>query len=594
MVGGDLPVEASVAEITGWIVARLWQEQSSSRGGLIACLMRQSVRCLSALTVLRVASSFVVGRASVRAHSLARWSSTMADDALSAKELKKELRRLKNVGAAAPAAEIAALEARLEARAAWEKEVMEVKGSITVASKRLKKLGGGGGDAESAALESELAGLRARYSSLTGGEEYHKHARKSAAKAPPPDPMAAPPGPETFPPQAARDYFRFEVVHESKKAGSRARVGRIHTPHGIVETPCFVPVGTNAALKAVDSAAAMDAGADRTLMFCNTYHLLVHPGADTVAKAGGLHAFMNRDAPIITDSGGFQVFSLAEPDSDEDGPELKMKRAKRKRADETEARDTSHGSLVSVAEEGVVFKSYRDGVEIRLTPESSVAAQKKLGADIIIPLDELPPYHVTRERLNASVQLSHRWMARSLRAHLADPRQQAMYAVVHGGVDREFRERSAKYLGSLPFDGMAVGGSLGKDRAEMIDMLSWLMPLLPPDRPNHLLGIADPESCEAVVPLGVDTMDSCNPTRIARHGTLLTTEGNLKIQATRYKEDFGPIDPKCPSVPYTRAYLHHLFKQNEPLALTLASIHNIYYMNHLMRDMREKILRDEL
>ena len=518
-----------------------------------------------------------------------RLSSSMSDEPLSAKELRKELRRLKHVGAAAPAAEIAAMEARLEARAAWEKEVMEVKGSITVATKQLRAAGGEGGDA---ALEAELEGLRARYGELTG-EAYHKHARKAKkAAAAPVDPMADPPAASEFPPHAARDYFRFEVVHESKKPGSRARVGRIHTPHGVIETPCFVPVGTNGALKAVDGRSAAEA--DVRLMFSNTYHLLVHPGPDTVAKAGGLHQFMNRDAPIITDSGGFQVFSLAEPDSDEDGPELKMKRAKRKRGDDGAQQDTSHGSLVSVTEEGVVFKSYRDGVEIKLTPESSVAAQKKLGGDIIIPLDELPPYHVTRDRLDASVQLSHRWMARSLKAHLADPRRQAMYAVVHGGVDREFRERSAAYLSSLPFDGMAVGGSLGKDRGEMLDMLAWLMPLLPRERPNHLLGIADPESCAAVVPLGVDTMDSCNPTRIARHGTLLTTQGNVKIKATQYREDFGPIDPGCPSVPHTRAYLHHLFKQNEPLALTLASLHNIYYMNHLMRDMRAKILRDEL
>ena len=169
-----------------------------------------------------------------------------------------------------------------------------------------------------------------------------------------------------------------------------------------------------------------------------------------------------------------------------------------------------------------------------------------------------------------------------------------MYAVVHGGTDEELRAESAAYLSSLPFDGFAIGGSLGKDRAEMLVLLEFLMPRLPADKPNHLLGIADPESCEAVVPLGVDTMDSCNPTRIARHGTLLTTQGNLKIQATRYRDDFSDIDPNCKSIPYTRAYLHHLFKQNEPLALTLASIHNIYYMNHLMREMRAKILKNEI
>mmetsp|Transcript_7559 Transcript_7559/g.22414 ORF Transcript_7559/g.22414 Transcript_7559/m.22414 type:complete len:546 (+) Transcript_7559:197-1834(+) len=502
-----------------------------------------------------------------------------------ARDLKKALRRLKHAGGA-PAAEVAALEKRIAEKEAHEKELASVKGGITVCTKRLRACG----DAERADLEAERDRLQARYGELTGGgawEGKRKRPKPDGSLPPGNDPLAPPPGPETFPAKAENPHFRFEVVHES--AVSRARVGRIHTPHGVIETPCFVPVGTNAALKAVSAQEAAAAGVD--LMFCNTYHLLVHPGADVVANAGGLHAFMGRDRPLITDSGGFQVFSLAEPDSDDDRPELKQKRARRKPGDDP---TTEHGSLKSVDERGVVFKSYRDGTEIVLTPESSVGAQKRLGADIIIPLDELPPYHVTRERLEASVQLSHRWMARSLRAHLADPRRQAMYAVVHGGVDRELRERSAAYLASLPFDGMAVGGSLGKDRAEMLDMLSWLMPLLPRDRPNHLLGIADPESCEAVVPLGVDTMDSCNPTRVARHGTLLTTQGVVRIKAQRYRDDHGPIDPGCPSVPQSRAYLHHLFKANEPLALTVASLHNIYYMNHLMREMRGKIMRDEI
>ena len=220
-------------------------------------------------------------------------------------------------------------------------------------------------------------------------------------------------------------------------------------------------------------------------------------------------------------------------------------------------------------EEGTVFRSYYDGTTINLTPESTVRAQKQLGADIIIPLDELPPYHVSRERLAASVALSHRWEARSLAEHLADPREQAMYCVVHGGVDRELRAQSVAYLASLPFDGFAIGGSLGKDRAEMVEMLTWLMPQLPDDgRPNHLLGIADDESIAAVVPLGVDTLDSCNPTRVGRHGTLLTREGPIRIGGTKYAEDFGPIDPaglgfeETGGLPYSRSYVHHL-KQND-------------------------------
>jgi queuine tRNA-ribosyltransferase len=201
---------------------------------------------------------------------------------------------------------------------------------------------------------------------------------------------------------SSEPFFRFELLHQSSK--SRARVGRIHTPHGVVDTPGFVPVGTNGALKGMTNEQAADAGVQ--LMFCNTYHLLVHPGPEVVRSAGGLHSYMKRQAPLITDSGGFQVFSLAHPTAD-DGPELKQ-RSKTKR------KTNNMGSVLGVSEEGVRFRSYYDASEILLTPESSVDTQKALGADIIIPLDELPPYGIGRERLKESVALSHRWMARSL------------------------------------------------------------------------------------------------------------------------------------------------------------------------------------
>ena len=375
----------------------------------------------------------------------------------------------------------------------------------------------------------------------------------------PTEPMTLPPPADSFPAWQPRDFFHFEVVHRSRKPGSRARVGRITTPHGVIETPAFVPVGTNAALKCLDERHSRDAGVQ--LMFCNTYHLLVHPGPEVVGGGGGLHKWMNHAGPLITDSGGFQVFSLSEP-SAEDGPEMKCKNKSRVQ------REDGAASLLRISERGALFRSYHDGRAIELTPESSVAAQKALGADIIIPLDELPPYHITRERLHESVRLSHRWMARSLRAHLDDPRQQAMYAVVHGGVDREFRAESAEYLASLPFDGFAIGGSLGKDRAEMLELLAYLMPQLPESKPNHLLGIADPESAEAVVPYGIDTMDSCNPTRVARHGLLLTSQGPLKIKNLRYATDYGPVDSEVATISHSRSYLHHLFKQHEPLFMT--------------------------
>jgi len=374
--------------------------------------------------------------------------------------------------------------------------------------------------------------------------------------------------------------FHFEVIHTSSK--SRARVGRLHTPHGIVETPGFVPVGTNAALKGMTNEQAAACGVQ--LMFCNTYHLLVHPGPEVVAAGGGLHDFINRPLPLITDSGGFQVFSLGASTKD-DGPELKRRSATRGR---------NQGCLLNVNEKGVRFRSYFDSSTLTLTPESSVIAQKQLGADIIIPLDELPPLNVSRRRLAASVDLSHRWMSRSLEQHLADPKQQAMYAVVHGGTDRQLRSHSVEYLSALPFDGYAVGGSLGRDREEMLELLSFIMPQLPEDKPNHVLGIADPASVHAGVPLGVDTFDSCYPTRIARHGSLLTRDGVINIGQGKYRSQFGPIDPTRHTIDASRAYLHHLYKAHEPVYETLASMHNVLHMNQLMAEMRERILQDDI
>lgn len=516
------------------------------------------------------------------------YSTGVVVEAMTARELRKEIRRLQHLGRGRSCneanARLAELESRYEERARFEKEVMEVKGAITRTSKLLKAEAN---EEERQALETWLLQLKERYTQLTGEAEYAKRKASPTKKSEVSLGLASAPEASSFEPWTPRDYFRFEVVHESTK--SRARAGLIYTPHGVIETPCFVPVGTNGALKCVDSEQADRAGVQ--LMFCNTYHLLVHPGADIVQAAGGLHEYMRRDRPIITDSGGFQVFSLADSDSDEDGPELKSKRVKRRHE---EHGGGGQGQLLSVTERGTIFRSYLDGSTIELTPESSVEAQKKLGADIIIPLDELPPYHVTRERLEASVALSHRWMARSLRVHLADKRKQAMYAVVHGGVDKDLRKHSIEYLGTLPFDGYAIGGSLGKDRDEMLDLLTYLMPLVPRDKPNHLLGIADPDSVRAIIPLGVDTFDSCNPTRVARHGTLMTTAGSLKVKQSQYASDFGPIDPEVRTVNYSRAYLHHLFKQNEPIALTIASMHNIMYMNHLISSLRSKIINDEI
>lgn len=373
--------------------------------------------------------------------------------------------------------------------------------------------------------------------------------------------------------------FRFELIYQSKK--SKARVCNIHTPHGVIETPNFVAVGTNATLKAVDN--NMIESIDLQLMFCNTYHLMLQPGADTIAKAGGLHRFINRDKPIITDSGGFQVFSLAYGTVND---ELKSSGKKK-----------GNGSVLKITEEGVLFRSYRDGTKILLTPESSIEAQKKLGADIIIPFDELPPYHINKHALTKSVHRTHRWEKRSLTSHLKNRNNQAMYGVIHGGVDRTLRKLSCNYLTKMDFDGFAIGGSLGKTREEMFELLRFTMPQLPDNKPNHLLGIGDCASIKTCIELGIDTFDSSHPTRCARHGLLFTSNGNKKILHSSNKENFRPIDEQCPCIvcqKYTLAYLHHLYKAKEMSGYTLATIHNLQFMVTLMANYRQKILDGQL
>ncbi len=369
--------------------------------------------------------------------------------------------------------------------------------------------------------------------------------------------------------------FRFELLYQSKK--SRARVGRIHTPHGSIDTPHFVAVGTNGTLKALDSAVVDEIGVQ--LMFCNTYHLMVQPGVEIIKQAGGLHNFIKRKGPIITDSGGFQVFSLAYGTVHD---ELKSKGTKK-----------NDGSVVKISEDGVLFRSYRDGSPLLLTPESSVQAQKALGADIIIPLDELPPYHIDKKQLEKSLARTHRWEERSLLEHKKNPNNQAMYSVIHGGIDPELRKKSCSFLAQLDFDGHAIGGSLGKNREEMIAMLTLLMSQLPLEKPNHLLGIGDLASLEQAIQLGIDTFDSSHPTRCARHGLLFTSQGNLKIEHGTNKASFEPIDRDCSCFvcqKYTRAYLHHLFKAHELTGYSLATIHNLHFMVQLMNNYRKKIM----
>ena len=373
--------------------------------------------------------------------------------------------------------------------------------------------------------------------------------------------------------------FSFEVLHSSKL--SRARAGRIATAHGSIDTPAFVPVATCATLKSVSLSALSEL--EIPLLFCNTYHLLLQPGCDQIASLGGLHRFMGREkGALITDSGGFQIFSLAYGGVTE---ELKSSGKRRRKS-----------SVLQISEEGVLFRSYRDGCSLLLTPESSIVAQKQLGADLIVAFDELPPYHCTEEVLLSSLERTHRWEERSLQAHRRDRRGQALYAVIHGGLNRVLRKKSCDFLTALPFDGYAIGGSLGKTRREMIELLRDLMPLLPANCPNHLLGIGDLDSLPRCIALGIDSCDSAYPTQCARHGTLLTFQGKVRIGNRQYRSNRSPVEEGCPCptcMQHTLAYLHHLFKAREITGQILATVHNLYFMQRWMADIREKILNDE-
>ncbi|MEN9405899.1 MAG: queuine tRNA-ribosyltransferase [Bacillota bacterium] len=335
-------------------------------------------------------------------------------------------------------------------------------------------------------------------------------------------------------------------------------------------------MGTNGTLKAIDNLLAQEM--ELQLMFCNTYHLMLQPGTALIKQAGGIHKFIGRSLPIITDSGGFQVFSLAYGGV----------------AKELKSQGKKHfaNSVVNITEEGVTFRSYRDGHKLLLSPERSIAAQKELGANIMISFDELPPYHVSPEILKTSFERTHRWAERSLTYHKAHPTNQALYAVIHGGIDATLRKISCQQLTRLNFDGFAIGGSFGKNKKEMMEMLDITMPHLTLKKPVHLLGMADAMTLKNCIPLGIDTFDAAHPTKAARHGLLFTAAGGLRILNKMHATNFNPIVPDCPCYTcknFTVAYLRHLFKAHELTAFSLATIHNLHFMLQLMADYRKKI-----
>jgi queuine tRNA-ribosyltransferase len=351
------------------------------------------------------------------------------------------------------------------------------------------------------------------------------------------------------------DAFSFELQHTDRAA----RAGLIRTPHGTVRTPAFMPVGTQGALKAVHWHEVREAGAD--IVLGNTYHLMLRPGAERIAALGGLHRFINWPHPILTDSGGFQVMSLAE--------------------------------LRKVDENGVVFRSHLDGAIVELTPERAIEIQGLLGADIAMQLDECLRLPAEPAEIARATQLSLRWAERCKCAFAGAPGGRALFGIVQGGDDKRLRVESARALVDMGFDGYAIGGlAVGESQDVMLAMVEAVMPHLPADKPRYLMGVGTPDDLLEAVGRGVDMFDCVLPTRNGRHGLAFTRHGPINLKNARHADDPRPLDAesRCPAArDFSRAYLHHLVKANEPLAGMLLSLVNLFYYQDLMRGAREAI-----
>ncbi|MBV9600788.1 MAG: tRNA guanosine(34) transglycosylase Tgt [Chloroflexi bacterium] len=385
--------------------------------------------------------------------------------------------------------------------------------------------------------------------------------------------------------------LRFDLTHQTRDAPARA--GVLHTPHGSIETPFFCVVGTAGAVKGVtpDELRELDAG----VLLANTYHLFLRPGADVVHQLGGLHRFMGWDGPIVTDSGGFQVFSLGSGIEHGVGKQIGMFPGDD--TPDTGRRPRGQAArLVRIDADGATFTSHIDGSRQRLTPESSIATQEALGADIILAFDEpTSPLH-DAEYTREAMDRTHRWALRCLSARTREG--QSLYGIVQGGAFDELRSASARFIGSLPFDGAAIGGSLGRSKADMHAVLDWSFAQLPEAWPRHLLGIGEPEDLFSCVARGVDQFDCVAPTRLGRHGQLYTPSGKLLVTRPEFAEDAAPIDAECGCYTcrtgFSRGYLRHLFAANELLGYTLASVHNLHFILDLMRKIRAAVRGDYL
>ena len=353
----------------------------------------------------------------------------------------------------------------------------------------------------------------------------------------------------------------YELLHVCKQTG--ARRGIVHTPHGDIQTPVFMPVGTQATVKSMTPEELKEVGAQ--IILANTYHLFLRPGHELIKEAGGLHEFMRWDRPILTDSGGFQVFSL--------------------------------GALRTISEEGVEFRSHLDGSKQFLSPEKAMEVENALGADIIMAFDECCPYPSTYEYTKKSMERTTRWAKRCKEAHNRKE-EQGLFGIIQGGFYKDLRKQSAEDLIKLDFPGYAIGGiSVGEPKEEFLDILNYTAPLMPENKPRYLMGVGTPDYLVEAAISGIDMCDCVIPTRLARHGTAFTSKGKIVVRNASYERDFNPLDDECDCYTcknYTRAYIRHLVKTNEILGIRLLSIHNIKFLTNLMDKVRIEIERDNL
>ena len=385
--------------------------------------------------------------------------------------------------------------------------------------------------------------------------------------------------------------FSWKINHIS--TNTNARTGEIITPHGKIKTPAFIFCATKAAIKSFSTIQAKENNTQ--IILSNTYHLMLQPGSELIAKHGGLHNFINWKGPMLTDSGGFQIFSLGHGSvADEIKGRSSVKRNK---------------SLLSINEEGSLFQSYIDGSFKLLSPEKSIEVQRDIGADLILVFDECTPFHVDKSYTDISMKRSHRWAIRSLnrfnlnlkyKAGFGSSGEQKLYGIIQGGIYEDLREESIDFnLNKIDNFGIAIGGSLGSSKDEMYKVVNYTALKLGNKHPIHLLGIGDPNDIWTLVKSGIDTFDCVSPTRLARHGSALIKgkKGKLNIKNKQFSEDLSPIDKdcNCPTcLNYSLAYLHHLFKADELLGLQLITSHNIYFMNNLMNIIRNAIDNDNL